>query len=168
MRVKFLQEKPPPVSSSKPPDFPAEQVSLFRDVLRLLNGWEIPYAVSGAFALHEHTGIWRDTKDLDLFVRAADAPRALEEFARAGYRTEMTFPHWLGKVFFENDFIDEPKTVYAFHYLVGHHGLFSLTPVWLLALFGMVLRPSGPLAASRLHRLTPLVLAVGPVSRPPR
>ena len=43
MRVKFLQEKPPPVSSSKPPDFPAEQVGLFRDVLRLLNGSEIPY-----------------------------------------------------------------------------------------------------------------------------
>jgi hypothetical protein len=58
------------------------------------------------------------------------------------------------------DFIDEPKTVYAFNFLVGHHGLFSLTPVWLLALFGMALRVTGPPAASRLHRLTPLVLAV--------
>ena len=58
------------------------------------------------------------------------------------------------------DFIDEPKPVYAFNFLVGHHGLFSLTPVWLLALFGMVLRQIGPLAASRLHRLTPLILAV--------
>ena len=53
-----------------------------------------------------------------------------------------------------------PSTVYAFNFLVGHHGLFSLTPVWLLALFGMVLRVTGPPAALRLHRLTPLVLAV--------
>jgi hypothetical protein len=58
------------------------------------------------------------------------------------------------------DFIDEPKPVYAFNFLVGHHGLFSLTPIWLLALGGMAFRLPGPLAASRLHRLTPLVLAV--------
>lgn len=58
------------------------------------------------------------------------------------------------------DFAEEPKPIYAMHLTVGHHGLFSLTPVWLLALFGMVFRFNGPLAASRLHRLTPLILAV--------
>ena len=58
------------------------------------------------------------------------------------------------------DFADEPKHVYAFHLLVGHHGLFSLTPAWLLALGGMVFPLRGPLAASRLHRLTPAILAV--------
>jgi hypothetical protein len=58
------------------------------------------------------------------------------------------------------DFIDEPKSVYAFNYLIGHHGLFSLTPVWLLALGGMVFSLRGPRAGSRLHRLTPLILAV--------
>jgi hypothetical protein len=35
------------------------------------------------------------------------------------------------------DFADEPKTVYAFHLLFGHHGWFSLTPVWLLGAAGM-------------------------------
>jgi hypothetical protein len=59
------------------------------------------------------------------------------------------------------DFIDEPKQVYAFNFLVGHHGLFSLTPIWLLALGGMAFGQRGSLAASRLHRLTPLILAVG-------
>ena len=93
--MKFLQEKPPPVSSSRPPDFPAEQVSLFRDVLRLLNGWEIPYAVSGAFALHQHTGIWRDTKDLDLFLAPEDATRALEKLREQGFACEICDPVWL-------------------------------------------------------------------------
>jgi hypothetical protein len=36
------------------------------------------------------------------------------------------------------DFAREPKQIYAMHMLVGHHGLFSLTPIWLFALFGMV------------------------------
>ena len=35
------------------------------------------------------------------------------------------------------DFNDEPTSVYAFHLLVGHHGWFSLTPVWCLALAGL-------------------------------
>ena len=36
------------------------------------------------------------------------------------------------------DFNDEPTAVYAFHLLFGHHGWFSLTPVWLLALGGLI------------------------------
>jgi hypothetical protein len=35
------------------------------------------------------------------------------------------------------DWADEPKWVYAAHLVVGHHGLFSLTPIFLLALGGM-------------------------------
>ena len=36
------------------------------------------------------------------------------------------------------DFNDEPTTVYAFHLSFGHHGWFSLTPVWLVALASLV------------------------------
>ncbi len=32
------------------------------------------------------------------------------------------------------DFAEESRTVYAFHCLLGHHGWFSLTPVWLIGL----------------------------------
>jgi hypothetical protein len=32
----------------------------------------------------------------------------------------------------------ESRGMYAFHILIGHHGLFSLTPIWLLALAGMI------------------------------
>jgi len=31
------------------------------------------------------------------------------------------------------------RSVYAFHCLVGHHGIFSLTPVWVFSLFGLAL-----------------------------
>ncbi|VTT96375.1 Uncharacterized protein OS=Planctomyces maris DSM 8797 GN=PM8797T_23539 PE=4 SV=1 [Gemmataceae bacterium] len=36
------------------------------------------------------------------------------------------------------DFNEEPTAVYAFHLLLGHHGWFSLTPVWFLGLAGLV------------------------------
>ncbi len=36
------------------------------------------------------------------------------------------------------DFNDEPTTVYAFHLSLGHHGWFSLTPVWFVALAGLI------------------------------
>jgi hypothetical protein len=32
---------------------------------------------------------------------------------------------------------ESSRAVYAFHMLIGHHGIFSLTPVWLLALAGI-------------------------------
>jgi hypothetical protein len=36
------------------------------------------------------------------------------------------------------DFSREPTAVYAFHLLLGHHGWFSLTPIWFVALAGLV------------------------------
>lgn len=36
------------------------------------------------------------------------------------------------------DFVNEPKEIYALHMTVGHHGVFSLSPIWLLALLGMI------------------------------
>jgi hypothetical protein len=37
------------------------------------------------------------------------------------------------------DFNDEPTATYAFHLTLGHHGWFSLTPVWVVALAGLVM-----------------------------
>jgi hypothetical protein len=56
--------------------------------------------------LAQYTPIVRHTKDFDLFVREEDAHRALQALAEAGYRTEMTFPHWLGKAYQGDQFVD--------------------------------------------------------------
>ena len=47
------------------------------------------------------------------------------------------------------DFNQEPTLIYAFHLLFGHHGWFSLTPVWLVALVGLCRQSSGALADLR-------------------
>ena len=55
--------------------------------------------MGGAYAFVHYTGIGRETKDLDLFIRRADWDRATDALAEHGITTELTFPHWLGKAF---------------------------------------------------------------------
>ena len=69
----------------------------YRDVLTSLERANVPVLVGGAFAFSHFTGIQRPTKDFDLFVRREHIERALSILADEGFRTELTFPHWLGK-----------------------------------------------------------------------
>lgn len=80
--------------------------AFYRDTLALLLEAQVKFLVGGAFAFGRYTGIARDTKDFDLFVHERDAQRALGVLARGGYRTELTFPHWLGKAFHGDHFVD--------------------------------------------------------------
>ncbi len=91
------EEKKLPVSSSRPPDFAPEQVKLFRAVLQHLNQKRVPYVVSGAAALRLHTGISRNTKDLDLFLCHEHMHAALQSLQEEGFETDMTDPVWLAK-----------------------------------------------------------------------
>ena len=99
-------EKELPVSSSLHPDFPSEMRSLFRAVLTHLNRASIPYVVAGAFALQKHTGIWRDTKDLDLFLPAEVASEALRHLEEEGFEVEITDPVWLAKAHRDGFYVD--------------------------------------------------------------
>jgi hypothetical protein len=69
----------------------------------------IPYLLGGTYSLTHFAGIARPSKDLDVFVRKTDAGRTLDLYHSAGYRTELTFPHWLGKAYAaqnSDDFVD--------------------------------------------------------------
>lgn len=80
--------------------------ALYVRTLEILNDSGVPYLVGGAYAFARYTGIERHTKDFDVFVRPEHARPALAVLAAAGYQTDMTFPHWLGKAFMGEDFID--------------------------------------------------------------
>ncbi len=99
-------DKPLPVSSSIEPDFAEDQKKLFREVLQLLNDRGVPYVVSGSFALQAHTGIWRDTKDLDLFLCAEDVPAALRYLKEDKFETSVADPVWLAKAHRGEFFVD--------------------------------------------------------------
>ena len=66
----------------------------------------IPYAVAGAFALQKYTGIWRITKDLDLFIKIEDIPRAMTHLEEQGFRCETLDPVWLAKAHRGEYFVD--------------------------------------------------------------
>jgi hypothetical protein len=80
--------------------------AFYRDALGRLDSAGIEYLVGGAYAFARYTGIERHTKDFDIFIRREDYERIAEVLGRAGYESELTFPHWLGKSFSGDDFID--------------------------------------------------------------
>jgi hypothetical protein len=78
----------------------------YRNGMSVLERARLRFLVGGAYAFERYTGIARHTKDFDIFVHASEASRVLQALADAGYRTEMTFPHWLGKAWNGDDYID--------------------------------------------------------------
>ncbi len=83
-----------------------EAVSFYQKGLSALKRAKVPFLVGGAYALERHTGIARHTKDFDIFVRPKHVERALKVFERAGFQTDLPFPHWIGKAFYGDYFID--------------------------------------------------------------
>ena len=110
-------------SSSFPPRLSERQKAFFREVLNALNEGGVRYAVAGAFALQRHTGIWHDTKDLDVSLSQDSVDGALNCMKRLGYRCEITDPVWLAKAFGEEFFID---------FVTGmSNGVIPVDPQWI-------------------------------------
>jgi hypothetical protein len=83
-----------------------ETAGFYRRALHVLVAAEVPFLVGGAFAHACFTGIRRSTKDLDLFIRRADLERVCTLMQGEGWRAELTYPHWLAKVYAGEEFID--------------------------------------------------------------
>jgi hypothetical protein len=76
---------------------PEAERELYKRALNALNAAGVPCVVAGAYAIYEHTGIIRQTKDLDLFCTpeaVLDGMRALRE---AGFITRLEQGHWIAK-----------------------------------------------------------------------
>jgi len=93
-------------TSSGPLQIPEEQQALFREVLELLERKNVAFAVAGAFALQQHTGICRDTKDPDLFLTPSHAALALKYLREEGFECEVCDPVWLFKAHRNGFFVD--------------------------------------------------------------
>jgi hypothetical protein len=82
------------------------ELSARAEAMEVLREGGVPFLVGGAYAYAQYTGIYRDTKDLDLFLRRMDAPRALDLLAKDGWRTERTDAVWLYKAFRGEWYVD--------------------------------------------------------------
>ena len=65
---------------------PEEEREVYRRALQALNAAGVPFVVAGAYAIYEHTGIYRQTKDLDLFVEPRRGPAGGARAARRRLR----------------------------------------------------------------------------------
>jgi hypothetical protein len=92
---------------TNPSDELSEEASEFyRRTMRTLQEKNLPFLVGGAYAFARYTGIVRHTKDFDIFVDPDDFDRILDTLAETGCHTERNFPHWLGKAYHGDDFVD--------------------------------------------------------------
>lgn len=113
----------------------------YLEALDLIEGADVPYVVAGAYALAFHAGIVRHTKDLDVFLKLSDLPRATAAFERAGFRVERTHPHWLAKVYAKHD-----PTAFVDLIFRSGNGLCEVDDNWLSrAIAGRVLARPAPL-----------------------
>jgi len=83
-----------------------DQRALFQEVLSIFEEIDLKYAVAGAYALDAHTGIRRDTKDLDVFLTATNAQSALRCLRERGFECEICDPVWLYKARRNGYFVD--------------------------------------------------------------
>jgi hypothetical protein len=62
--------------------------------------------VAGAYAIYEHTGIYRKTKDLDLFCEPDQVVPVMRVLRDVGFRARLEQSHWLAKALDDPFFID--------------------------------------------------------------
>ncbi len=96
----------PPFASAPATALDEQSRDFYRAALGQLDKHKLPYLVGGAYAFARYTGIERHTKDFDIFICHSDWQRAEKILRDAGYETDLTFPHWIGKAFSGEDFID--------------------------------------------------------------
>jgi hypothetical protein len=76
---------------------PEEEREIYKRALDALNAAAIPYVVTGAYAIYEYTGIYRETTDLDLFAAPEHVVPAMRALREAGFQTRLEQAHWLAK-----------------------------------------------------------------------
>ena len=79
---------------------------LHRRSVVALQDADIPFLIGGAYVVEVYTGVSRQTKDFDLYLRPQHVDLALAALKCAGYKTKRTFPHWLAKAERGRDCID--------------------------------------------------------------
>lgn len=151
--LSILQDSGAPVAASERPRVFASHFLLAGFFAGFTMTMELPAAalVAGLFALLFHQAPGRT---LCCFLPAAAVPvaallltnyLAIGELMPAYDKVDTPWYQYPGSHWYDPDktkkgvdFIKESKLSYTFHFLLGHHGLFSLAPIYLLSIGGMI------------------------------
>lgn len=76
---------------------PEDERQVYQRALRALNADGMKYVISGLYALYEYTGIYRKTKDLDIFVEPGVVVEAARCLKKVGFNVYLEQSHWIAK-----------------------------------------------------------------------
>ena len=93
-----------PEASYFEPSAPAEE--FYSEVIQLMAQSEIPFLLSGTYALACYTGISRPTKDVDVFATAGDTLKMLNYFKERDFDIGMVDERWLARITRGELFVD--------------------------------------------------------------
>jgi hypothetical protein len=118
-----------------------EAEEFYSEAIRQLVLSDIPFLLAGTYAVSAYTGITRQTKDLDVFCKAADYPHILVHFKKLGHRIIIEDDRWLAKVFKGRTFLD---VIFA-----SSNGTMAIDDIWFeharqTKVFGISVRVIGP------------------------
>ena len=99
-----MQPLAPPETNLYPPPAAAEE--FYAECIALLAKSEIPFLLSGTYALACYTGLTRPTKDVDVFAKAGDSLRILSFFKDHGFEVQVVDERWLARVVRRELFMD--------------------------------------------------------------
>jgi len=85
---------------------PEEEREVYKLALRTLNRAGVKYIVSGLYAIYHYTGIYRQTKDLDLFVEPGSVLEAARLLKAAGFMVKLEQSHWIAKALMNGKQVD--------------------------------------------------------------
>jgi putative nucleotidyltransferase-like protein len=85
---------------------PEPEREAYRLALRTLNQAGVPYVVAGLYAIHHYTGIYRQTKDLDLLFEPENVIEAARVLKAAGFKVKLEQAHWIAKALLNGHQID--------------------------------------------------------------
>src|SRR5689334_15927239 len=95
-----------PSCAGDPSDLDEAVRATYLRAMAALDAAHLPYLVGGTHALSHYTGIQRNSKDFDIFIRRDHFDAVMYALDRVGFMTELTYPHWLGKARGAEGFVD--------------------------------------------------------------
>ena len=85
---------------------PRRREEFYTEVIEDLAQSDIPFLLSGSYALSFYTGIVRPTKDVDVFATAGDCLKILSRSKSHGFDVEIVDERWLARITRKDMFVD--------------------------------------------------------------
>ncbi len=127
--------------SNTPPEaawsalIPEDQWTVFARGTGAIDAAGIPFLLHGALALATYTGHWRNTKDVDVIVRAGDQQRAIGALRAAGfedYHAQLAYDRsWIFRGFKDGVLFDVIWALPNHRVLVDDAWFEHARPLWL-------------------------------------